>query len=109
MANAGKDTNGSQVGSMSLLRLTRQFFICTVKTSWLDNRHVVFGNVIEGMDIVHQIENVAKGGSDKPKEDVKIVASGEVGQVALASLTRQLEIEEEVDAEGNKVPLRIEL
>jgi len=85
MANSGKDTNGSQ------------FFLTTVVTSWLDGRHVVFGRVIEGMDIVHKIENVAKNGRDKPLVDVVIAASGE------------LPIESQVDAEGNEVPLRDEL
>ncbi|GJQ87234.1 hypothetical protein Trydic_g8463 [Trypoxylus dichotomus] len=60
MANAGPDTNGSQ------------FFITTVKTSWLDNRHVVFGNVVEGMEVVKSIEAL---GSQSGKTSRKIMVS----------------------------------
>jgi len=67
MANAGKDTNGSQ------------FFITTVITSWLDGRHVVFGEVVEGMEFVKAIEQVKKNpGSDSPIEAVTITKSGEL-------------------------------
>jgi len=66
MANAGKNTNGSQ------------FFITTVITSWLDGRHVVFGEVLEGYEIIEQIENVPKGAGDRPSKPVKIVKSGEL-------------------------------
>ena len=65
MANAGPNTNGSQ------------FFITTVVTSWLDGRHVVFGEVLEGTDIVKAIE-AAGSPSGTPAKTVKIVASGEM-------------------------------
>ncbi|KAJ5711523.1 hypothetical protein N7488_005679 [Penicillium malachiteum] len=66
MANAGKNTNGSQ------------FFITTVITGWLDGKHVVFGEVLEGYDIVDKIQNIAVGGGAKPQQVVKIVKSGEL-------------------------------
>lgn len=53
-------------------------FITTVVTSWLDGRHVVFGKVLEGMDIVKKIEDVPKGAGDRPAKDVVIADSGEV-------------------------------
>jgi peptidylprolyl isomerase len=65
MANAGPNTNGSQ------------FFITTIVTSWLDGKHVVFGEVVEGKDIVDQIEKLGSQ-SGRPKASVKIAASGTV-------------------------------
>ena len=61
--SAGPDTNGSQ------------FFICTVKTSWLDGRHVVFGKVTAGLDIVRKIEEL---NGTPPSDEVLIADSGEI-------------------------------
>jgi peptidyl-prolyl cis-trans isomerase B (cyclophilin B) len=65
-------------GWPELTTLCRQFFITTAITSWLDGKHVVFGEVLEGYDIVEKIENVPKGSGDKPIKVVKIKKSGEL-------------------------------
>ncbi len=104
MANAGANTNGSQVSSfVNLLHLQNrqrhlpcfmassdiaellssihdvlQFFLCTVKTEWLDGKHVVFGSVTKGMDVVQKVETF---GSSSGKTSKPIVVS-DCGQLS---------------------------
>ena len=65
MANSGPNTNGSQ------------FFITTIETAWLDGKHVVFGMVTEGMDVVKRIEALGSP-SGEPSKQVQIIDCGEM-------------------------------
>merc|ERR1712018_712374 len=65
MANAGPNTNGSQ------------FFLCTATTGWLDGKHVVFGSVVGGMEVVKKIEAVGSQ-NGRTSQPVKITACGQL-------------------------------
>jgi len=86
MANAGKNTNGSQ------------FFITFRKAEHLDGKHVVFGRVVEGMELVKECEQVETGENDRPLDPIIIAKCGELERVLIEVEETESEDEEEVAA-----------
>jgi len=85
MANAGKNTNGSQ------------FFITFKKAEHLDGKHVVFGRVVEGLSLVHAIEQAETGDNDRPLEPIIVARCGELELVKVE--VEETESEGEADAD----------
>lgn len=106
MANAGPKTNGSQ------------FFITQVPTKWLNGRHTIFGQVIDGIAIIDSIANVKTGGADKPLQDVTInkiaiIRNGKEAKafdaVKIFSSDRQAEIKAKEEQEAKLKTFLLEL
>lgn len=66
MANAGRNTNGSQ------------FFILFKEAPWLDGKHVVFGRLVEGDDVLNKLEQADTGSRDRPVKDIVVTECGSI-------------------------------